>query len=1267
MILDPHSIQVSVRPSPLSVMVEHAVVPFGGTVADILRAVECGHLAAPSARAVAVIERGNDIIELAPDEYGTFTPIPGDRLGISVPVRGGGGGGGKSPIAMLVGVAAMAAAAWAAPAIAGALTPAYQAGSGMAGFSAWSGTYSLIKGIAMGGIGMLGSLAAKALSPPQTPKFSSAMSGLDTVTPVYSITGSQNRLNKWGPIPQVFGRHRVWPTLVAEPYTEKRGDEVFFRQRFAMYGPLKLSEFKIGETPIDSFEGVEMEYCEGWPDDTPPKLYADGQDFHQEGLSISLRKANGAVTRRTTQDVDEVQFDIGMGGLYEIRASDGKKIDATVRFKASYSLVGSGEWTDFPEAVDGVITITGTHLTEIHRTYRAVVARGQYDLRWERVTDDHEGSMLFDSISLNTLRTVTAREGIRYDLLPPLCVIDLVIKASGSLTGVVDTFNLMAEAYLPVWDEDEAQYAMVLSRSPAWAMVHVLRGPARRRPAPDSRIDSEMFAEFAAHCETLGVEFNAVIDQQMMVRQLLADIASIGRGGNVMRDNLYSVVIDGEKPGVGQSLTPRNSWGFKGSKDFTELPHALRCRFINEQAGYQPDELYVYADGYDESTATLFEDLDVWGLNHPDQVWLKGRFHFADAILRPETFERYMDWENMRTGRGGRVKLVSDVILVGSGSARVRNVRYAWDDVLEEEVLVYDPVTRDEQGRCLAVDIDSTWDMEEGTDYAMGIRLMDGVIETYAITGSAGSHTTIYLVEPIPATVCPEGGELVWFGPAGREAEDCVVTKVDPGPDLTAKLTLRHYAYDEIQEALSGPIPPFDTKITKPASATRHPAAPVIRSVRSDESVLLRMSDGTLQSRMVVAFSIVGGGVPIAAVQAQYRNQGGDWQVLPQVSSDASVLTIGEVVDGTRYDVRLRCVSPTGKASPWALVESHRVVGQLSLPPDVPQMMVSGRKLVWPYDPPQDFAGFRVKYGVGQDAVWDRMSRAHGAGLISAAEFDISGFAGAMTFAVRAVDRGGRESARSARVYINLGDALVANVVEEYPLHPVFDGSISGGHVDGGELVADGTPLWTGEDDNIIWTGVDHALFWAPTFSPLEYVFSFTPEPGAEGATLTLRTEMRGNGLRIQYATDSQRLLFTGEDDNIVWTGEDDAIFWSGPNEWRDWPGKLTDIEMVTHYFRITASGGAKQAVISEITCCVDVEDQEEIFEDVQIEAGGTRLPTALTWHRVKIVSMTLQDDGGSAAMVRVVDKDISGPLIEVLDGSGTTTTGIIDATIQGY
>jgi hypothetical protein len=118
-------------------------------------------------------------------------------------------------------------------------------------------------------------------------------------------------------------------------------------------------------------------------------------------------------------------------------------------------------------------------------------------------------------------------------------------------------------------------------------------------------------------------------------------------------------------------FTPRNSWGFSGTKSFSKIPHALRCNFINEDEDYQQDERIVYSGAYTAETATEFETMNLEGITDAEHVFKIGKYFLNAAALRPEVFELKSDPESFPCTRGDRVEVVSDVALIGMGCGRI--------------------------------------------------------------------------------------------------------------------------------------------------------------------------------------------------------------------------------------------------------------------------------------------------------------------------------------------------------------------------------------------------------------------------------------------------------------------------------------------------------------------------------------------------------------------------------------------------------------------
>src|SRR5690606_33148375 len=135
-----------------------------------------------------------------------------------------------------------------------------------------------------GALNFAGRLALNALAPPPRQRLSSSAKA----SPTLFIQGAQNRIEPFGKVPQVLGRHRMVPMMGAKPFTETFGDDQYLRMLFVWgYGPLEISDLKIGETPLSEFKEVEIEHRYGFPDDPPLTLYAGS--VIQNDLQIALR------------------------------------------------------------------------------------------------------------------------------------------------------------------------------------------------------------------------------------------------------------------------------------------------------------------------------------------------------------------------------------------------------------------------------------------------------------------------------------------------------------------------------------------------------------------------------------------------------------------------------------------------------------------------------------------------------------------------------------------------------------------------------------------------------------------------------------------------------------------------------------------------------------------------------------------------------------------------------------------------------------------
>lgn len=819
----------------------------------------------------------------------------------------------------------------------------------------------IVTGLVAAGIATIGYLALNALVPPPGLKNNQQ-------DEKYRLTGSSNQFAPYGNIPRVFGKRRIFPLLAARPYSEIQGDDEYLRMALVVgWGPLEITNIKIGETPITAFDGVQWEVREGWSNDTPLTLFTrtvteDGfsivlepfgsTNYYPGGYgyvgeyyrynpdtgtygTVSTSNTNGWAQRTTSTNTVEFSVDISFPqGLFRFD-NKGKQKSATVEVEVQYRLVGATTWinavwqnsfeTGFGTA--GKITVTAEDTSAIRRSGLVKVATaGQYEVRIRRTTQNG-GDKYVDLTWWSALRSVKADYPVNQT---GVALIALRIKASGQLNGVPQTINCEAHSYLPVYNGSTWTYTK--SSNPAWAFADLLRRRGTETLIADSRIDLTSIMNWATACDATAPNaseprwtFNGVLEGGSVI-DALKIVASNARALYTMRDGKHSVVRDIQQTVPVQHITPRNSFGYSGEKVFVDYPHALRVMFINKDNGYQQDERVVYADGYTAANATKFETLELVGCTSATQAFREARYHMAVARLRPETHVVQMDIEALRCTLGDLVMFSHDAIGIGIAASRVKAVTTSGSNVttvtLEDDVY-----------------------FETGKTYSLRTRKSDGTTRLQALTNpGTGFASTVTITTPVAVANSPAVGDLVMFGETATVTAPMIVRKIEPSEDFVVTLTLVD-AQDGVYTADTGTIPAFNSYLTKAADAGKGKVPPVyISTVRSDDSVTIVNIDGSLNNRIFVQVQQPVGTYEqrCAYFELQYRVSGGPTWSSVQMSREQPFAYIDRVEVGKAYQLRSRGVAESGDASEWSSIVTHTVIGKTNFADVITGFTASG-------------------------------------------------------------------------------------------------------------------------------------------------------------------------------------------------------------------------------------------------------------------------------------------------------------------------------------
>jgi sulfur carrier protein ThiS len=749
---------ITAQKHPLRDDVALCEVPYGQTIAEIL---------GNPVKHVFVTLNGR----VVPRRYWHHVrPKAGARLDVKLLAAGGGDDGNKFVRTMLTIVVAAVA---------------IYTGQ-IYGLGTWQGAF------AAASVAAIGSMAVNALVPPQLPEPPALNSGQSSFNRKYSLTGTRNQMLPYGVVPNTYGKHRLYPPFGAKPYTEIAGEDQFLRVLLVLgYGPLDVSSIRIGDTPIEEYDDVEYEISES------PNLFSN--DVEEEALSL-VYDGNGdlgtAHVRTTTEDADEIFVDFAFPrGLFCIN-DIGNNVSAYINLRVEYRASGSSDpwlnaveapgvqyiagaingdgWMVRSAALPDLVRITG-RVREVRRcSLRWRVNRGQYDVRVTKVSHEHAGEVSEDEqkyreMVWTTLRTVSHKLPVNMPSGAGILLFAARIRATDQLQGVTDRINMIVERHLPVWNG--SAWVVQKTRDPAWACVDALCGPAAKRPLNrDTQIVKADFRAWALDNAAKGRYFDAVIDAATTVRAVLRDAAACGRAVPTLKNGQHSIVRDVLPATPVQLFTPRNSWGFSGSKHFYEPLHGVRVHWVNPDLDWQQDDtLVVYADGYNAANATEIGEVQARGCTNYIQAYRMGLYQLIVSEQRRETFSLYADFENLRCSKGSLVRVAHDVINVGLRAARVKSV------------------TVDVNDDATGVVLDETVEMLAGRSYALVVRRNDGTQQVQTVQTVAGETNALTFTAPVPGV---HVGDLVTFGYSGQETIDLIVRDIRRGPEHSAQLFL---------------------------------------------------------------------------------------------------------------------------------------------------------------------------------------------------------------------------------------------------------------------------------------------------------------------------------------------------------------------------------------------------------------------------------------------------------------------------------------------
>ena len=700
------------------------------------------------------------------------------------------------------------------------------------------------------------------------------------------------------------------PDLAVKTFTRAIGDDVWIYGMLGVhYGACTVSDLKIGDTLASSMGSGDAQFVHHL---TPgPRTFSlcpndiDQADFQEE--LVATTSSATPVVRSASSEGEAFEFDFFLPGGLHFQKDDGRILAASVTLTVRYreidadgDPIGDGSWT---AGISETLTST---TKEPWRVTRALgLPMGLYEFEVVRSLKPDANEKRHDQVALTAIRAIAYRAPVTDETLS---VIEFAIRATalnqGTLAPITCRIIPIAQTWTgSAWGTPEP------TSNPAALTRWLLTGPAAARPLTSDQADVGL-RQWSLLADEYDWTSNIYLTEARTQADAMDLLEQAGRA-SIYWDGAQTVASTWvEKPIPRQLFTGSNLKDHRWQIAYPEPMHAFRVEFQNLDEGGEPDEVFVYADGYGAvasegiEAATLTEALRLEGQKTAERAVRDGRWELGRRIHRRRVDTWTADIEHLVSRYGDRVRLAWWRLNEGSASGRVLCRRWSGDDVVG--LRLTQPVT-----------------FQPGEDYAVDLRLADSLQADVPVVNPATDApvTTreLVFVEARGAEVSPAARDLVAFGTATRVSEDVEIIGIEPGEGHTASLMGVRYVAPLLLEGETGPIPPLQTRLTRERS--QDPPAPTLLGVQVDDTGVR------------VGFSMPPWrGSPVTGFTCRWRpkpevGQNSGWVPLPALDAGSMTLTTPPLrelpvvnagdpdAETTRVEIEIRALTAAGRSS----------------------------------------------------------------------------------------------------------------------------------------------------------------------------------------------------------------------------------------------------------------------------------------------------------------------------------------------------------------
>lgn len=942
------------------------------------------------------------------------------------------------------------------------------------------------------------------------------------------------------------------------------------------------------------------------------------------------------------------------------------------------------------ERQDEQTTISGLYATPHRFSYRIDdLDEDFYEVRIRRANSEDSSEKVLDTINWVDLVEVV-RDRVK---LKHTAWLGLKIRLDEQLSSIPSVTVKMGGRKIKAITRDVAtgdfSESIIATSNPAWIAYDILTHPRIGAGIPEASIDLHEWIDWAEYCEAESLEFNGVFDRSIKLWDAIRYVTRAGRAQLVNVGTKFTVVIEKpEQPSCMFSVANIIEDSFNITwTPISNRANEIEVTFYDRLDDFKPNIIRVTDSNVPGTASTRRAQLNLIGVTDATQA-------INEAYLQLNQNKYIQQVVSFDVPTEAIINKVGDVILVqhdipqwgysgrcGSGStsysveldsvvdydseksyellvhySRIDLGTYTISNVVNSKYVFLSGLPSSGTPKRLFVngieyEIEAVIDVENGgpavvvsdiPNTVVGgsatISDTDSVVTTQ-VSGviSDENYSTVQLSSPLPSD--PSIYTKWMYGEVDKSSKPFRIVGIDGDSDMVRTITATEYNDSIYSGGEAVPTPNY-------SSLTPH-----VNHV-SDFQI---HQDGYIKGNVYSPIVFLSWVVPDdnrykgCKVLMRYVNEV-RWRTLAELSFNQSTYEYHDGALGDEVEFAVVSNGTLGYA-PQKSAPSQQITIVNPPPPDVDTLFITDGKLSWTYlEPPLDLAGYEIRYHGGTRDTWSDATPVH-TGILTSSPYDVSALAiEQVTFLIKAIDTSGNYSDNAAVVTVNIGSNKVNNALLTVDMKndqgSWIDNIVSGTKNPSFEIEATQSGYFYSDvPDTNFYSADGNSDFYATQYNPVEYEITINVDPADIGSSMVFEFETNGFSTTPQIKPDSA-------------------------SQYSNFNGRLKSADESSYEVRlkIPAYYGTVIPTITEARYILDVDDIVEAFEDLSIDAAGTRLPITQTYRAIKHVSLTMQSDGSGVSALKVVDKDnVNGPLIQAYDSAGVAVSTTIDAYVRGY